>query len=438
MNAYRSLPERSLRIALALAVMAGAAAIYSCSDHDSPVDAVNSVQIDGAIHANMAKGRPADKWTFLLYAAADAGPNMYSPLQDFAEQFASGDGVEALCLEDTYGETAKIWYINENHFPAQLEDLGEINMGSVTTLSSFLEYAKSHYPADRYIISFYGHGGGWGGACNDYDPSFDVLRMDDMKEALMGAGGVDLVLFSAPCLMGAFESAYELRECTDVYVASEGLSFYSFWTTVMGSISEKLNSDPNIPNHELAKLIIEWMEEDKHDYTLMGGMRYLTMSAVRTDRLRRLGDAIDDLALGYMADPERFKALVESVREKIIYFDNPSITDLNSVLLNLYEQETEIAMREKLERAMQCLSDVIIAEIHLPKYKDTKGLSIFLPDDANAGVLQYYVDDEFGLDFVPDANWDELLFSIYPPEESMQGVADESFPMLRGRVSRQL
>jgi hypothetical protein len=435
MNVRGSLLERSIRISMLLAVIAGATVMYSCSDRESPVDVMNGIAPDHACSENMMKAT-AQKWTFLLYAAADAGSNMFSPLQSFAEQFSSGGGVDALCLEDTYGETAKIWYIDQDHNTVLLEDLGEVNMGSVTTLSSFLEYAKSHFPADRYIISFYGHGGAWGGACNDYDPSFDVLRMNDMKEALMGAGGVDLVLFSAPCLMGAFESAYELRECTDVYMGSEGLSFYSFWTTVMGSISETLNANPNIQNYELARLIIDWMANDKNSYTLLGGMRYLTMSAVRTDRLRRLSDAIDELALGYMSDPERFRALVEAVRKKITYFDNPSITDLNSVLLNLYEEETDIALRITLEKARQHLSDAIIAEIHFPKYKDIQGLSIFLPDESTVGVLQYYVADEYGLDFVQDTHWDELLLCAFPPVETTQFDVKEAFPTLRGFLSR--
>jgi hypothetical protein len=429
MNIHRSLAERPIGIVVLLAVIVGMAGTFSCSDYENPVYAENPADMQYAGSERPMNNVTGTKWTFLLYAAADAGL-MYSPLESFAAQFSSGDGVDALCLEDTNGETAKIWYIDENHNAILMEDIGEVNMGSVTTLSYFLDYAKTNYAADRYIISFYGHGGGWGGACNDYDPSFGVLRMDDMKEALEGAGGVDLVLFSAPCYMGALESAYELRECTDVYIASEHGSFYAFWRTVMGSISGELNSNPDISNIELARLIIDWMAKDKKSYARYGGMRYLTMAAVRMDRIGALGEAVDDLALGYLSDPARFKTLVESVRKKIIYFVNTSITDLNSILLSLYKVETDIAMRAKIENAMQCLSDVIIAEIHLPRYKDIQGLSLFLPDESNAGVLTYYIDDEFGLDFVQDSHWDELLFSMFPAAKDMQHDPNVAVPML--------
>lgn len=432
MNIHRSLAGRPIGIGMLLAVIVCMAGTFSCSDYESPVDVANTAEVRYAFQERPGYNAAGTKWTFLLYAAADAG-FMWSPLEDFAAQFSSGDGVDALCLQDTNGETAKIWYVDQNHNAILMEDIGEVNMGSVTTLSYFLDYAKTNYEADRYIISFYGHGGGWGGACNDYDPSFGVLRMDDMKQALEGAGGVDLVLFSAPCYMGALESAYELRECTDVYIASEHGSFYAFWSTVMGSISGKLNSSPDISNHELGRLIIEWMAKDRKSYKPYGGMRYLTMAAVRMDRICALREAVDDLALGYLSDPERFKTLVESVRKKIIYFVNTSITDLNSILLSLYKVEADMAMRAKIENVMRCLSDVVIAEIHLPKYKGVQGLSIFLPDEANAGVLTYYIDDEFGLDFVQDSNWDELLFTMFPAAQDVQHDPNVAVPMLVDR-----
>jgi hypothetical protein len=390
-----------------------AALVCSCSNHENPVAGDSQVASKGFDSEKEAVAGAGKEWTFLLYAASDVGMT-WAPLDKFAEYFASGPNVDAVCLQDTNGETAKMWYIDENHNTILLRDVGEVNMGSISTLAGFLEYAKMSYPAERYVLSFYGHGGGWGGACNDMDPEFGVLRMDDMKQALEGVGGVDLVLFSAPCWMGALESAYELRGCTDVYIASEHESFYAFWTTVMGSISEELNSNPGVSNIQLSRLIIDWMKKDRKSYAPYRGMHYLTMSAIQSDRMAALRDAIDDLALAYLADPARLKLQLERVRKKIIYFDNTSITDLNSILQCLLKVETDAAVRTKLETVAQKLSDAVISEIHLGKYKNAGGLSIFLPDEETADILAYYVDDMFGLDFVQDSHWDELLFELFP------------------------
>jgi hypothetical protein len=309
-------------------------------------------------------------------------------------------------------------------------------MGSVTTLASFLDYAKTNYPAQRYIISFYGHGGAWGGACTDMDPSFGVLRMPAIKQALEEAGGVDLVMFSAPCTMGALENAYQLKECTDAYIASEHLSGYMFWNTAMGSISNELSSNPAVASLDLAGKIIGWIDDARKTYARYGGLQYLTMSAIRMDRMDALREAIDDLALSYLDDPNRLKALLDSVRKKIVYFDETWIADLNSLLLCLHKAETDPALKAGLENVMQRLSEAVIAEIHLPRYKDIGGLSIFLPDEASTNIMTAYVHEMFGLDFVQDTHWDELLFELFPGDGDTRLAVDESVPLLYSRPAQ--
>ena len=133
----------------------------------------------------------------------------------------------------------------------------EVNMGDYQTLRDFLDYAKSKCAAERYILSFYDHGSGWEGACIDITSGDDLLLMDEIQRALTDAGGVDMVCFSAPCLMGALESVYELRNCTEVYIGSEETSGYIWWWYTMGDICETLKQNPDITNLEFADIIIQ-------------------------------------------------------------------------------------------------------------------------------------------------------------------------------------
>jgi len=427
--------ERLIRVLVLIVVAIAAAFVCSCSDYKEPVGVNDAVALDGGQPMLRTNAASEKEWTFLLYSAADAGPT-YGPLADFAAKFASGAGVNALCLQDTYGAPAGLWYIDENHQPVLLEDLGEVNTGSVTTLSNFLSYAKTNYPARRYIAAFYGHGGAWGGVCPDVDPEFDVLRMPDMQQALEGVGGVDLVMFPAPCTMASLEVAYQLRGCADVMVACEDLSYYALWTNVMGSISNELNSNPAVSSVELSRLMLDWLENDKRSYVHYGGLHYLAMSAVRMDRLDALREAVDDLALAYLDDPSRFKAELESVRHKITYFDETWIADLNSILTNLHKKESDPSIRAKLENVMYSLSDAVISEVYLSKYKGVGGLSVFLPDAASADMGNYYVDDEFGLEFVQDSHWDELMSQLYPPAGAAEPAVGASNALLFGRSTR--
>ena len=54
-------------------------------------------------------------------------------------------------------------------------------MGDYQTLSYFINYGKQNYPADRYLLWIYNHGGGWKGACMDDTNNDPLLTMDDFQ-----------------------------------------------------------------------------------------------------------------------------------------------------------------------------------------------------------------------------------------------------------------
>ncbi|MBU7025174.1 MAG: hypothetical protein HXS40_13515, partial [Theionarchaea archaeon] len=42
-----------------------------------------------------------------------------------------------------------------------LSDLGELNMGDPATLTDFVTWARTNYPADNYLLVLWDHGDGW-------------------------------------------------------------------------------------------------------------------------------------------------------------------------------------------------------------------------------------------------------------------------------------
>ena len=155
-------------------------------------------------------------WTFLFYD--DAEFPAFNPFLVFSNDAYSSESLKVIVLQDTEDEPTTLWYVHEDSYPVFLEDWGERNMGDWSTLYDFIVWGKANYPADRYILTMYDHGGGWMGACWDYTSYYDFLLMDEIDCAIRNAGGVDILAFTAPCLMGALESAYELRDCVDVYI----------------------------------------------------------------------------------------------------------------------------------------------------------------------------------------------------------------------------
>ena len=366
-------------------------------------------------------------WTFMLYDDADF-QDAFDPLGIFATEVRSSENINSVVLQDTENGPANMWYIDENHNTVLLQEMGEINMGLSTTLYDFINYAKTYFPAERYIISFYDHGSAWKGVCWDDTDGHDNLTMDEMQKAFTDAGGVDLVLFSAPCLMGAFESVYEIRNCTDLYIGSENFSGYCYWVDTMQDICTTLHDDPQITNHQLGELVIGsvWANKDQWEHW----PDYLTMSAVRTDRIDPLKDAVEAVALAYLDAPDVFRSYIEDVYSTVSKFNNRylDLYDLAEKLLTVEEDE---GRRTKLEDVKQCLRDAVIAECHGTSFSNLHGLTIYCPDKFRVGFDELYRNINYGLDFSNDTHWDELLQGYIGKSELMSDTIAER-PQNRG------
>jgi hypothetical protein len=104
-------------------------------------------------------------------------------------------------------------------FPSS-SSLGQVDMGSQTTLTNFINWGVRSYPAKYYLLDIFDHGGGIDGVCWDYD-SGNNLSPAQVAGAIAATGTrMDVVTFSA-CMMGMVENAYELKDICGIMVASE-------------------------------------------------------------------------------------------------------------------------------------------------------------------------------------------------------------------------
>ena len=363
----------------------------------------------------------AKKWALLLYD--DAEFEGFDPLENFAEEACSNENLNILVLQDSNYFKPKIWYIDENHQKQKLKNMQEVNMGDYQTLRDFLDYAKSKCSAEKYILSFYDHGSGWEGACIDVTSNVDQLTMDEIQGALTDAGGVDMVCFSAPCLMGALESVYELRNCTEVYIGSEELSGYIWWWYPMGDICDTLKQNPDITILELAEVIIRSIYQHSFDWTSYSN-EDLTMSAIRTDRIGEVISAVDALSIDLTSQMNESYSLFNLVYQDALPLGYGNFMDAYDLFEKCLSSTSNEALRGKLERVMQTLSDAVIDECHGSNMENAHGLSIYFPDLSQLIYKRFYGDPTYGLDFSIDTHWDEFLnayFEMSISSTSQQG-----------------
>ncbi|MCD4714140.1 MAG: peptidase C11 [Clostridiales bacterium] len=143
------------------------------------------------------------------------------------------------------------------------EDLGKKSMVDPKTLTDFIMYSESNYPADRYFLVMWDHGGG-SVTGYGYDEHFkgDTMTLDEIERALFNSGVVfDLVGFDA-CLMATLETAFVVEPYADYLIASEELEpgigwYYTGWLN-------EISRNSSIETIDLGKkLIDDYIQEVK-------------------------------------------------------------------------------------------------------------------------------------------------------------------------------
>ncbi|MGL4790225.1 MAG: clostripain-related cysteine peptidase, partial [Anaerotignaceae bacterium] len=175
----------------------------------------------------------AETVTLLIYlCGSDLESNYGCATYDIEEILNADIGDNVNIIMETGG--AKYWdnntipientrYQLTNHGLTLLDDsLGNRDMTDPETLSNFINYGVSNYPADRYMLILWDHGGGslGGFAYDQRFPSSSAMTLSEIDQALSTSDVYfDFIGFDA-CLMATLETAFVLEEYTDYMIAS--------------------------------------------------------------------------------------------------------------------------------------------------------------------------------------------------------------------------
>ncbi|MBQ6052325.1 MAG: peptidase C11 [Clostridia bacterium] len=137
------------------------------------------------------------------------------------------------------------------------DDIGTGSMASPDTLASFVKYCAQNFPANRYQLIMWDHGGGTvSGVCFDEkSASKKAMSLTGIQSALKSAGvKFDFIGFDA-CLMGTLETGTMLSEFADYMIASEetepGIGwYYTNWLS-------QLSKNTSVTTLDLGKTIID-------------------------------------------------------------------------------------------------------------------------------------------------------------------------------------
>ena len=151
--------------------------------------------------------------------------------------------------------TNQIYRVTSKGLQTLEKNLGKKSMVDPNTLTDFIKYCASNYPADRYFLILWDHGGGSLSGFG-YDQYFSgSMTLDKINSALKKSGvKFDFIGFDA-CLMGTLETALVAEQYADYLVGSEESEPGCGWYYV--NWLSQLSRNTSISTVELSKTIID-------------------------------------------------------------------------------------------------------------------------------------------------------------------------------------
>ena len=406
-------------------------------------------------------------WTVIVHLCGDNNLESWA-LADLEEmeKIGSKNGVTIVVLMDTltYFEGTH-WYVIEpgsDHVDLATErndcdcDLmggcpGELNMADGHVLQYTVKTAVEHYPADKYMLVLWNHGGGWKGVCYDdssallNDVYTDRLSTNETADSLAAVEkeivdeGLDAdfeltMLSYDACLNGMIEVVYQNRDVAKYMTAS--ITLIPVQGYPYDKILENLTALPRMSDEDFGKNIVDTYVE-YYSMCSGNGIEYYgdaQLSLFDLSEAGALADSIDALATelldGGYADTGVYRGAIESAESQTpkVQIDGEQLPfiDLGSYANLLGEKIPELveltdAVEAGVEATVVYTSNVASTYGGIMK---TTGITIhftccwnwlnaFYPLETEQQLIDAGVLNVYGtMDFVLDTNWDEFVYTF--------------------------
>lgn len=305
--------------------------------------------------------------------------------------------------------TTRRYYITQDFDLIQINsplisDLGELNMGDPQTLVDFASWATINYPAKKYLLVIWNHGGGFRSLSLTKDIVWDDtnggdrITMPELEDALSMISAqigknIDIVGMDA-CLMAMTEVAYQIKDYANILVTSEESEPEGGWP--YDTILSQLTSNPSLTSTQLATNIVD-------DYIFAYPTTYITQSAIDLSYMDTLAGQLSNLALAIMDDTLTPKDIYIDAAYYSQYYGDYDFIDLYDFCNKVSIYSNNLTVKNIVLSIQQTLNFAVIKSGYSGVgVSRSRGLSIYFP--------YYYYDNYYDhTNFARDTKWDEML-----------------------------
>jgi len=367
------------------------------------------------------------EWTVMVYLDADnnlesAGINDINEM----EMVGSSSKIKIVVLADRIPgydtsnsdwTTTRRYYITQDSDPMQINsqfnDLGELNMGDPETLVDFATWAVNEYPAEKYLLVIWNHGGGFRSPAYttkdiawDDTSGGDRITIPELEYALSAIStqmgkNIDIVGMDA-CLMAMTEVAYQIKDSADILIASEESEPNDGWP--YDTILAQLIANPTMSSTQLAADIVD-------QYIYSYPYNNVTLSAVDLSYMDTLVGQLSILAQTIMSDSiTPSNKYITAAYNSQYYSQSPyssekEFIDLYDFCNKLLVYSNSSNVKNIVLNIQQILNYAVInSDYNGTSVSGSKGLSIYFPYYSGYKNIKYS-----DTNFAQDTFWNEML-----------------------------
>lgn len=361
----------------------------------------------------------ARDWTVLVYMAADNSLVQWadSDLVEM-ENVGSSSTMTVIVQVDKPSIGARRLLIGQGT-SQELQDLGVIDMCDWQTLTNFLVWGISRYPAERYFVVLWDHGTGWlPGPRQSFGSDWSSgttlgIANGDLRRALQTVYNstgerINLFAFDA-CLMQQIEVAYEIKGYATVLVAPQTICPLPGFQ--YDGILEELTTDPSMSSHELAKKVVAINVNRYID------VQPVVFGALNVGYLYYVEEAMDDVITSLMVHPPS-QAIID-LRARVqtipIFGTIPGPGDDYVDLGDFAEGLYTIYPGDATEQLVSMYNNLVIASGYWgDDFSSTTGLTVWFP--AQYLRFKQLLDDYGNLIWIR-SQWMQFLNWFYAQDD---------------------
>lgn len=381
----------------------------------------------------------SQSWTIMVYGHADHNLSQ-SLIYDMREmeQVGSSAGFNIVVQADFDASTANNglpkalasgvsrFLIQKSSDPNNItsvpvERLPELNMDDPANLVNFIKWAAAKYPASRYGLVMWDHGGQWQGFGGDGQDNTLTdkggLSTVQIRQAV-SAGGIakwDFITFDT-CLMGGAEVLPDFVPLTDVFIACPEIDYGPGWdyTASLGFLKANSSiSALDFARQEAKDWSAHHLRPGREaDLALASHAVYdLTKFTSFSAALNAFGGALKNAATPQnLALPEARLNTSEYSISDIKDIGKPTdYADLGEFADKLVSQATtDNSLKSTAQSLVASIDAMVVAKVVGSKKQATHGLSVYFP---RTGVdSQAY--SQLTLSSQAGATWPQVLLAI--------------------------